>query len=154
MMPLSTHGATRSFPMNLSDALRHLLPLPASLCAAAVLASATALGQSSGATHHAATSHLVPRRERERPLHVLVGDGSGNFPGGAGLVQIRRASDGALLTEIHGPVNVEFGVAVAGLVALAAVGDLDGDGVLDLAIGATQDNNAGPGYVAVYSGAR
>jgi hypothetical protein len=118
-----------------------------------------------------------------------------------GIVQIRRATDGALITEIDGPANVYFGGALAGLgdvdhdgygdvaigakwmtnggatwiysgrthttiasytgeygdylgFALCAVGDLNADGVLDLAIGATQDNNPGPGYVAVYSGAR
>jgi len=75
-------------------------------------------------------------------------------PGGqgqAGLVQIYSGATGEMLLELHGTdAGAFFGQAVAD------VGDLDGDGVDDFAVGAPSASPAGmqaAGSVYVYSGA-
>ena len=155
--------------MNLSDALLHLRPFPASLCAGALLASAIALGQSSGATHHAAPSRLVPRRDRERPLYVLVGDGSGNFPGFGYAIANLGDVDGDGVADFvvgspyentvsHGTVKAYSGRTGALLLpaitrsdteelgfSVAGIGDVDGDGRPDLLVGDPMFNGKAPG---------
>ena len=82
----------------------------------------------------------------------LNGDGYADFAAGsltANAVRIWSGKDGALLTTIPGDANGElFGYAVAG------VGDIDGDGVPDIGIGAPAATRRAPqgGLVRVYSG--
>ena len=69
------------------------------------------------------------------------------------------------MADEHGPVDVErveYGDGVCGQVvtrvrpgrragfAVAALGDLDDDGVLDLAVGAPSDNDGGPSRGAIW----
>lgn len=67
-----------------------------------------------------------------------------------GSARIYSGATGALLREFLGTMsNAEYGAAVAGL------GDIDGDGLSDVAISAPDDNTAAnrAGAVRVYSGA-
>ena len=67
----------------------------------------------------------------------------------AGSVRIVSGADGSTLYELEGPAaGAEFGFAVA------AAGDLDGDGFADVAVGTPATGLAGTsGSVQVYSGA-
>jgi hypothetical protein len=67
-----------------------------------------------------------------------------------GQVRVHSGASGALLHSIHGDATYDFfGGSVAG------VGDFDGDGVPDFAVGAFGDDDGGTnaGSVRVYSGA-
>jgi hypothetical protein len=66
------------------------------------------------------------------------------FPPGNGHVLICSGATGAIRFDLAGAVGAEFGAAVA------RAGDVDGDGVEDVAVGAPTDGN---GVVYVYSGA-
>ena len=69
---------------------------------------------------------------------------------GAGMARLHSGADGAVLHAFVGEgAGDELGIAVAG------VGDVDGDGVPDLAAGAwaDDDNGADAGSVSVWSGA-
>jgi len=83
---------------------------------------------------------------------VLVGAPDAVFGRTAGSVFVLSGANGSLLSQIHGPSPGDcFGVAVE------EVGDVDGDGVADFALGAHQRAAAlpaaGPGFVTVVSGA-
>ncbi|MCK6448544.1 MAG: integrin alpha [Planctomycetes bacterium] len=70
--------------------------------------------------------------------------------GGKGYVEVRSGLTGLTLSTLVGAANGErFGAAIA------ALGDVDGDGHADLAIGAplANPNGAGSGRVTVFSGA-
>jgi hypothetical protein len=77
--------------------------------------------------------------------------GSGSGPYGGGVVAVRSGSDGALLYELDGSASGDYlGRAIAGM------GDLDGDGVPDLLLGAPNASPGGraeAGLVQVRSGA-
>jgi len=77
--------------------------------------------------------------------------GSGNGPYGGGVVAVRSGSDGTLLDEFDGSASGDYlGRAIAGM------GDLDGDGVPDLLLGASNASPGGraeAGLVQVRSGA-
>ncbi len=77
--------------------------------------------------------------------------GSGSGPYGGGVVTIRSGSDGTLLDEFDGSASGDYlGRAIAGM------GDLDGDGVPDLLLGASNASPGGraeAGLVQVRSGA-
>ncbi|MBI3819460.1 MAG: FG-GAP repeat protein [Planctomycetes bacterium] len=82
---------------------------------------------------------------------IVVGCPSSNAGGAnAGAVEVMSGGYMSLLRVIDGDSTGEqFGYSVAG------VGDLDGDGVPDFAVGApmaTINNNAKTGYVKLYSG--
>src|SRR5690606_32306769 len=76
---------------------------------------------------------------------VLVG--AWRADGQTGRVELRSGADGALIRQHvgNGPED-RMGYALCGM------GDLDGDGRADYALGATQEG-FGPGYVRVVSGA-
>ena len=78
---------------------------------------------------------------------LLIGAWRADGQGAAtGRVELRSGGSGALLRQHAGSAAGDrFGIAVAGL------GDLDGDSRSDYAVGAEQDG-AGPGYVCIYSG--
>ncbi len=83
---------------------------------------------------------------------VLVGAYLANAPGaaGAGIARVLSGANGALLREHRGDsAQDHFGWAVA------ALGDADGDGVPDYAVGAIDDDNGGgsSGSVRIFSGA-
>lgn len=68
--------------------------------------------------------------------------------GQAGYVLVCSGVDGLVMYELHGgSPNDRFGGSVAG------AGDFNGDGVPDIAVGASQVFQAGPGYATLYSGA-
>ncbi|MCO6431232.1 MAG: FG-GAP repeat protein [Deltaproteobacteria bacterium] len=72
-------------------------------------------------------------------------DGLMNGVGGIALISPEQ---GTILSRAIGDVpDVNLGVSVA------LLGDLDGDGVPEVAAGATASDSPGPGYVRVYSGA-
>ncbi len=77
--------------------------------------------------------------------------GSGSGPYGGGVVAVRSGSDGTLLDELDGSASGDYlGRAIAGM------GDLDGDGVPDLLLGAPNASPGGraeAGLVQVRSGA-
>ena len=77
--------------------------------------------------------------------------GSGSGPYGGGVVAVRSGSDGTLLDEFDGGASGDYlGRAIAGM------GDLDGDGVPDLLLGApnaSPGSRAEAGLVQVRSGA-
>jgi hypothetical protein len=77
--------------------------------------------------------------------------GSGSGPYGGGVVAVRSGSDGALLYEFDGSASGDYlGRGIAG------IGDLDGDGVPDLLLGAPNASPGGraqAGLVQVRSGA-
>lgn len=78
----------------------------------------------------------------------IVGAPRGTPP--AGSAQVRSGLDGSLLLEFVGRSSGDqFGAAVAG------VGDVDGDGIPDLAVGAPHADSGGTnsGEVRVFSGA-
>lgn len=65
---------------------------------------------------------------------------------GPGQIQIRSGADGSFVYDIVGPTpNDEFGVSTAD------IGDVDGDGIADFAVGAPRDLGTA-GRVHVYSG--
>jgi hypothetical protein len=83
---------------------------------------------------------------------VIVGaPENGNiFGGGTGYASVHSGADGALLLTVNGNGGPDaYGNSVAG------VGDLDGDGLGDVAVGAPFDDGPGlsRGRVEVYSGA-
>jgi hypothetical protein len=90
-------------------------------------------------------------------LGDVDGDGREDFAVGAikafsdqGRVYVHSGVDGALLFELHGShANALFGYAIAG------VGDVNGDGTPDLAVGAPFDDAVlkDAGRVTVFSGA-
>ncbi len=90
------------------------------------------------------------------PLGDLDGDGTGDYlvgvpgaGGGRGEVQIRSGADGHLLRRVAGELRgAAFGSA------LQAMGDANGDGAPDFAVGAPHAAAAGPdsGRVTVHSG--
>ncbi len=81
---------------------------------------------------------------------LIVGAPSNAVPGRTGRVRVHSGRSGALLREhVGGAADDGFGISVAGL------GDLDGDGMADYAIGAWQSDASGAdaGSVSVHSGA-
>lgn len=93
-------------------------------------------------------------------LGDVNGDGIGDIAVGArldddgassgGVLHILSGDDGSVIDTIAGPVAAgELGTAVD------AIGDLDGDGITEIVVGADGDNTAGPqaGSVRVVSGA-
>ena len=85
------------------------------------------------------------------------GDGRGDFvvgatqdlvlTQGAGYAQVRSGATGAFLFQVDGSqAGDRLGLSVTG------VGDWDADGKNDFAVGADQRDNAGFGYVRVFSG--
>ncbi len=83
---------------------------------------------------------------------LVVGAWSASFPGAsqAGLARVLSGGSGATIREHRGDSTQDhFGWAVAGL------GDLDADGVLDYAVSAIDDDDNGgsAGSVRVFSGA-
>ncbi len=93
-------------------------------------------------------------------LGDVNGDGFGDLAIGAkwsdsprnsfpGTTWIYSGQDESILLTVHGTRSGDRGGF-----ALTALSDLDGDGVAELAIGAPQDTNSGPGYTRVYSGRR
>jgi hypothetical protein len=68
--------------------------------------------------------------------------------GQAGYVLVCSGVDGVVLYALlGGQPKDRFGVSVAG------AGDFNGDGVPDIAVGASQQFQPGPGYATLYSGA-
>jgi len=89
-------------------------------------------------------------------LGDLDGDGVTEFVAGAdqsgngkpGYVLVCSGADGDILRAlVGGMANDRFGASVAG------AGDFNGDGVPDIAVGASQQPQPGPGYVTLFSGA-
>lgn len=83
---------------------------------------------------------------------LIVGAWSASFPSAsqAGMARVLSGASGATVREHRGDsVQDHFGWTVAGL------GDVDGDGVLDYAVAAVDDDNFGgsSGSVRVFSGA-
>jgi hypothetical protein len=86
-------------------------------------------------------------------IDVAVADRSGRVGGffASGIVHLVSGADGSAIRDLTGtPANSQnFGVAMAGL-------DVDGDGVMDLAVGAPGHSVPGGAYsgaVRIYSGA-
>ncbi|MCK6446449.1 MAG: integrin alpha [Planctomycetes bacterium] len=80
----------------------------------------------------------------------FAGGGGHDFPGTAGYVEIFSGATGAELLHVDGDLPFDmFGVSVAGL------GDLDGDGTPDFAVGAHGFDGGGTnrGLVRTHSGA-
>jgi hypothetical protein len=83
-----------------------------------------------------------------RPDFVAGGIDTTVLPGLPGFADVRSSADGALLLRLEGTaLGDQFGFRVAGL------GDVDGDGVPDVAVGATEAWPVIRGYVRVHSGA-
>ncbi|KQW82612.1 beta strand repeat-containing protein [Brevundimonas sp. Root1279] len=82
---------------------------------------------------------------------LIIGAWQANGAGAnAGLAQVYSGATGLLLHTFTGSAAADqFGVSVASL------GDIDGDGLADLAVGANLDDNMGPnsGSVTAFSGA-
>ncbi|MEM7307651.1 MAG: protein kinase [Planctomycetota bacterium] len=82
-----------------------------------------------------------------RPELLLGAGAAAGDPPRAGRVLAVRAEDGVPLWSTRGAAHDELGSAVA------AVGDVDGDGICDWAAGALQQELSLPGYVRIGSGA-
>jgi len=81
---------------------------------------------------------------------LLVGAWNGQDQEGerTGIAVLFSGSSGKVLRQVAGTTAYDhFGAAVAGL------GDVDGDGTPDFAVGAPQEPQKGSGYVRVFSGA-
>jgi hypothetical protein len=78
------------------------------------------------------------------PDYVTGGPAAYLTPSSSGQVLIGSGADGAILFDLTGARGTRFGTAVA------RTGDVDGDGIDDVAVGAPLDGN---GAVYLYSGA-
>ena len=94
---------------------------------------------------------MVPDLDGDGAADFVVGaDGNDWHAQDAGSAYVYSGSSGALLKALHGQIaDGEFGLRVA------VVGDVDGDGVADLLIGAPHDSTKSfnGGAVFLYSGA-
>lgn len=97
-------------------------------------------------------------------LGDLDGDGTNDFAIGGGLpvvgvfqapalagrVDVFSGATGTTLYSLTFPTNTNYGNQFGK--SMAAVGDLDGDGKMDFAIGSPDGLGAGPGFIRVVSG--
>lgn len=123
------------------------------LSASLIAQEPTGGGHSIGLTSHGLT-YLEGYGHAVAPLEDLNGDGIRDFAVGlrhadlaglnAGSIQILNGADGSIILEVLGHnIGDEFGAAVA------ACGDLDGDGIGDLLVGAPLASPGGMNYAGV-----